>query len=418
MMMLVAMPTKAFAASPPDVTAGDVCAIVNNGGDDEGYASLADAWAAASDGDAIYLLANINEPATLIDLDDFLLTIDLNGFNLDIKCIDLVSDSSLTITNSKPATGGDITLFDYLGVDGSYLKIDARSVSINPGNGIQAVNSAEVLITADINSAGKGILANGEDVKVTIHGNITAVDECIAAENGATVTVYGNLKGDFGIDARSEGTVVKVYGNIDADEDGIDAFQEAYVYLKGNITAVWIGVSVVAEALVEVEGDIKVTGDDTADDRDEFPAGVLAALYGEALIKGNITVLGDDGVGVACALGGLVTLDGKIVAETYILFMDVVFEDDLQEWVFIEKTAADNDATSQKPDYLQYSQEFAGEYPDLGIFAGTSYVWVKDFTPPTGDSMGMIVMMTALSLLALGALCLLVWRKRQQVTAY
>ncbi|MCL2756664.1 MAG: hypothetical protein FWD43_01105 [Coriobacteriia bacterium] len=434
MMMLVAMPTKAFAASPPDVTAGDVCAIVNDGGDDVGYASLALAGAAVTDGCVVYLLANIDEDTLPIDLADFQLTINLNGFDLKVECITVDEESSLTITNSKPAIGGDITA-SYIDVLGGYLEIDTGGNTIFLEHEVYAVDGAKVFITANIESIdGYCVRAEDDGTEVTVFGNLTSVDDaCIYAENGALVTVFGNLEGLLGVAARNEGTVVKVYGNIEAVA-GISAADGAYVYLEGNITAAWIGVEATFLAVVEVVGNISVIADDTIVAVAGFLSGVAVAEFGEVFINGDITVEGDGGIGVFCMIGK-VTVEGKIVAEGYVAFIDFSLLDPLNPPaspldLLVIKTVADNDATSLKTDYLQYSMEIDPELADA-LFGElpegfptellddlTSYVWVRDTTPPTGDSMGMIVMMTALSLLALGVLCLLVWRKRQQVTAY
>ncbi|MDR0458837.1 MAG: hypothetical protein LBG68_00005, partial [Coriobacteriales bacterium] len=109
--------------------------------------------------------------------------------------------------------------------------------------------------------------------------------------------------------------------------------------------------------------------------------GIDCFYQGIATVGGNVVASGNNAIGVQVQYSSEVTIEGKITAPTYISFGELTIND-----VYYNpytKTAADNDSSSMKPDYMQYSVSYQGE----GIFAGdyTDYVWVKNLEIPTPD---------------------------------
>jgi len=391
MSMFAALPGSAFGATPPDLDAGDVCAIVDSVLGDIGYSNIVDAIYDAEDGDVIYLLTDVisGDDSSYIEIDKTL-TIDMKGFDLTFMNtgIWIAEEGSLTIID-----GGKLELkfFDVQGV----LDAVVETLSLTD-NSIFANNTAVIDITGDIIAEYSAIEArNG--VLVTINGNITANDwgviaYSIESDDSPMVIVNGDiLAGICGVDA-ADMALVEVNGNITATdpEDGVGVFaiKGSKVEVVGDIdavTGVQAGGNDLEGATVIVEGNITAK-----------TVGIMALLSSEVFLTGNITVTDpEESVGVLAVWGSEVTIDGTISALVYYIgFLDDEGDDDPRE-------PDEYDPTTLKAGYYQYTDSLED----------VSYVWVKippaplppaPTTPGTGDSLGLGLLLISI-ISALGA---------------
>jgi len=313
-----------------------VCEITT-GGTTVQYFTLDDALAAVNAGETITLLNDITNYDTYIENKN--ITIDLNGKNLVFKD---TSDDALNLKNSNLAFTGTGT-----------VKADATN-----HNGIDAWSGSTLVMNGSV-SGYWGILAADAGTTVTITGDVTATNGAgVVAATGSKVTVNGNVKsgdptlaGYFGVSA-SNGSEVIVTGAIDADMHGVYAGANAQVTVNsGNVTAT-DGNGVVADtgSKVTVNGNVK-SGDPTLAGH----WGVSASNGSEVIVTGNIDT---DKYGVYAGGGSTVTVEGTITATA-------------GEYIYIgsvAKAKTDNDATSTKTGYLQYTDASS---------AGTT-VWVRE----------------------------------------
>jgi len=332
-------------ATPPD--ASDICMILAVP-DNIGYATLADALAAAASGDTIVLLQDITE-ATVIDV-SFPLTIDLGSFNLDLdgEYISVDSTGDLTISN-----GGTLSTIQIY-VSGGKLTATADIIISHP-------SASDVIF---IDSAGE----------VTITGNV--IGEINAYDPGTTVIVNGNI------------TVSGLNAHCVSTRDG-------QITVNGNINVSGSGCR---GAQAEDDGQITVNGNITASGTDAFGAASFSG--GQVYVNGNIAASGTDAVGVVGFTGALVTVNGTITAPTYIEFRDTL--------VVVQKTAADHEPTSSKAGFLEYTdgvsfvwvaEVIAPVQPATGNI------------PATGDAAGIIAVAILLALAALGTTSILFSRR-------
>ena len=294
-------------------------------------------------------------------------------------------DTNVTATGNINAGEYGIYVFDYAEV--------AFVGNIQAGTGVRAgyieYTGATVSVIGDILAFEAGVVAIlGSDV--TVQGNITATDVetgigVIAAEE-SIVTVIGDIDAILCAVAASGYSIVEVTGDITTSDavEGIGVLTGGFstVLIDGSIQAA-IGISAGIE--YDTGADVVVTGDILA-----IRVGVLAQNYSSIEVGGNIIASGAEGVGVAVRYGTEVTVDGTITALFYIAFDD------------IDKAIGDNDATSEKAGYRQYSDD---------LIDMTSYVWVKippaplppaPTTPGTGDSLGLGLLLISI-ISALGA---------------
>jgi len=238
------------------------------------------------------------------------------------------------------------------------------------------------------------------DSKVFIDGNVSireAFDgNCINAQGDSSVII----KGDVGVEgdrcnavyASSNATTgkatVSIGGSVSVSgSDNTAVYTEAGgdVTVNGGVTTESNGsrgvfiYADIGDAGVDIGGSITATGDDSI--------GIDSFRGGIATVGGNVVASGSNAIGVQVQYGSVVTIEGKITAPTYISFGELTIKG-----VYYNpytKTSADNDSSSMKPDYMQYSMSYQGE----GIFAGDyiDYVWVKNLeitTPDPGPGTG------------------------------
>jgi hypothetical protein len=127
------------------------------------------------------------------------------------------------------------------------------------------------------------------------------------------------------------------------------------------------------DASVKVGGSVTATGDDAI--------GIDCFYQGIATVGGNVVANGSNAIGVQVQYSSEVTIEGKITAPTYISFGELTING--VNYNPYTKTAADNDSSSLKADYMQYSVSYQGEGNYTGDY--TDYVWVKNLEIPTPD---------------------------------
>jgi len=457
-------------STPVSVSFSTAVCVINN---THYYASLANALTAAASGDTITLLQDISE-ATPINVSGSDLTIDLAGHDLDLLSSDIHVGSGGTLTIKN---GGTVTLSDGIHADAATVTVNADIESDLYGlyaqYGIYAQNASTVTVNGNINVFGyaPGVYASDPHTTVTVTGNISSItlSQGVDAENGSTVVVKGNISTDNGQGVYADnGSTVEVTGDINAAESpGVDAYhgstvevtgdingREDGVYaedagttvtMTGNITSVWDGVHASAGAEVTLKGNI--TCDSGTDDHDYENGGVymddgvnassvgsVVTVYGnisvnatnacgvntlrgpnEATINGKITVTGTGSVGVLANDGGKVTVNGTIDPDNYVGFWEY---DASSNWNPFFLTQAQNDATSSKAGYLQYS--WAATY---GQNTFTSYIWVLESgqpipippgstLPPAGDTHALTGLALTLALSALATTGIALARRR------
>src|SRR6056297_1705429 len=169
------------------------------------YALLDDAISAASDGDSIKLLSNIplNTP---ISVSGKAITIDLNGFNMEVNVSKpesiLATNGANLIIKDVNSSGGALTVHTVTG----HYGIHADNATI------EIVGSVDVDANGSI-EPGYGAYANNGG-KIDFTGSLEGYDACAYADNGSEITINGNLDGGFGsrVEAHS-GSKIIVNGN-------------------------------------------------------------------------------------------------------------------------------------------------------------------------------------------------------------
>lgn len=185
---------------------------------------------------------------------------------------------------------------------------------VGKGNGLWIRSDAKVTVYGDIEGAVRGIYTV-EDSTVTVHGNVTssaATGEgqgiyCFANSTPATITVNGNVEGISG----------------------------AYVHGGGSI--------------LTINGNVAARGADPASNY-----GVYAS-YAEVNVTGNLTA--SQCLGAHSFESSEIQVEGVLSAFNYL------------KTRYTAKTSADNDTTSTRAGYIQYSENNA-------------YVWIKDVSGP------------------------------------
>ena len=319
--------------------------------------------------------------------------------------------------------------------------------AVDADDGVEAANGATVTVTGNISSTyGIYVYNDGLPTTVTLIGNINASNKGILASGeGDTVTVTGDIASDnYGIDVYN-GVVVIMTGDITSGYNGINAQNDVVVTMTGNITSDYDGINAFSGAAVTVTGNIICANDDANDDYSYagivsgddstivtlngnlsvtglFYIGVYAGGSAQAFINGSIVATGDNSVGAFADESGEITVEGTITAPLYVGFWD--YSDDggitvassittLAGWNTVFLTQAQNDATSLKPGYLQYSWTTTD---DQG-FTYTSYIWVRipdvpnPPIPQTGDTHSWTDVALLLALAALGVTGIVLARK-------
>jgi len=377
------------------------------------YATLGEALAQVPSGGAtpttIKLLADITDTDCDV-ITDCNIIFDLNGHNLIFKGVtrDALDMDNSTIDYINRGAGslqviGSSGVYNGLCIGGGSCKL--THAETDGFSAIDAYDGATVIVNGSVTATGNGIKA-------------------VYADPGSTVTINGGIEvtGDdsYGVDAEDAGTIVSVNGNIvvKGDENwGVNAIGGATVEVTGYVTATGSqsgGVLAQEGSLIKVSGDVTGGTDCSAvfaDDSDISVGGLVTAFGDadgvEAYFGANVevgSILAKDGAGGVFAISGVlgnpitVTVDGDVIADDYCIAahndVEVNVGGDVSGTGVIAsggsktvidgmltatgdyinfngtiKNAGDNDASSSKSGYLQYSD-------------GTSYVWIKDTTPP------------------------------------
>ena len=318
-----------------------------------------------------------------------------------------------------------------------YLSLNDALVAANSGDTITFLADISEITNIVVNSGDKltfdlngfdwelldgGIWANGGTVNVINGGTVTSA--FLDASNKGIVDFNADYVGGDGIFAQDAGTKVTVNGNVNANGFGLSALDGAVINAKGDVTvsgSACEGVVALTKGKVNLTGNVSVKGDDSV--------GVFAGAgspqnpVGATInIDGNVTAKGTDAIGAWAEWGSKITIEGKISAPIYISFGDLS-NDGGTTFYTVNKTKAENDATSKKSGYMQYSVSYVENGVDI-----TDYVWVgnkavgpgnndepADTTtvPGTGDTVALMGGASALMLALMGAGALLIARRRQ-----
>jgi len=374
------------------------------------YETLDEAIAAvpANTPTTIRLLKTIDRTSILTINGSKKITLDLNGYNLNITtasgaALEVKQNASLTtagagtvsasgfiygiyategakidITGNVSATGG------YSPAQGSAIGVYAYEsygipviVTVN-GNvsgydGVIVLSGAEVIINGDITAeqvAGK-VMSEGI---LTVSGDTsnTGLGTCIEVHNG-TIHIGGNVT-STGIDSSgiyaANGSVLTVSGSISAVCHGITAYNTD-ADISGSVSTSSAASSYTTyagdSAVISIGGDVTGTGDcgvwaetsgivTVSGTIQSCYTGVLVSASGEVFALGNVIADNTAGVGVNAYSAGYATIDGTIQAHKTMIF-------------------GESDGTQVTPTtkngYLTYSD---GEEPP-------SFIWVKCSTP-------------------------------------
>ena len=358
----------------------------------------------------IRLLQTINRDSTLTLDGSKIITLDLNGHDLNIltttgAALQVQQSASLTTTGS-----GALNAAGY--VYGIYAQ---QSATVNITGNV----SASRPYTAEL-GGNAGVYAFGSGVSVTVTGDVGGYTG-VFASSGAEVTVNGSITGtNAGVTVLSAGSVlvsgdvsasavsnsscitifsgtVHVGGNVTAaggnDSDGIYAANASTLTVGGSVSAVRHGVTLYTtdaeitgsvstsaaassytayagnSAVLNIGGDVAGAGDcgvvaetsgriTVAGNIQSFYTGIRVSTGAEVFALGDVTADGTVGVGVNAFETGEATIDGMIQA--------------YKTMTFGESDGAQVTPTT-KAGYLTYSD--GGDYP--------SFVWVKDSTTLT-----------------------------------
>ena len=277
------------------------------------------------------------------------------GDSVTSDCWGIVVYDSATVN----VTGIVTTGYGCDGIDAFYAGTSVTAGGLTIGDesgGIDAYFGAMVTVTGNITMGGNcdGIYAGGAGTSVTVDsiasgGGVTAADDGstgVFAFDNASVTVKGDI------------TLAGEYSR------GVDANSGANVTIGSAAAPGNIGITGAGSYGVSVYDDsstVIITGNITAGDS-SFGVFTLGGVS-SVTVNGNVTV-GASGCGVQTTDGGQVTINGALTSGgTYIRVGGIT------------KTAAQNDTTSSKTGYLQYS------YTDTAAPPKTSTVWVKAAAP-------------------------------------
>jgi hypothetical protein len=368
--------------------------------------------------------------------------VEVNG---NITCasqgIEVHGDSEVLINGNITSGNGEaIQVWEAtVIVDGNVSMVNAEHEKC-----VYVILQSTVTISGDVTTDGyfnQGVYAFGDDdaeAKITIGGNVCVSGRdslAVVAERNCKISIAGNVtnSGDYcgGIYAYAGdgSTSVNVTGSVDVSglqSIAVDANTNSCITIEGDVTAAGLrcggiiaysyngethvnvgsDVSVFGDYSIAIEaealGNIVVQGDVVAEGERAWGAtannGGVLTVGGNVITKGintigvdayiasivdvggNIVATGDDSIGVQVQYGSEVTIEGTITAPIYISFGEL--EIDGINYDPYTKTAADNDSTSNKADYLQYSESYSIDNdPDTLL---TDFVWVKnsDFTDP------------------------------------
>ncbi len=264
----------------------------------------------------------------------------------------------LTAALGTAADGDTIRLaadIDYttgISISGKTITFDLNGYTLNVTNSLD--DGLYVGSGGIVNLTGSGAFnvsssaANSYGVNAENGGRATVTNAASTGPSGvgahafgtnSNVHVMGNATSadNIGALARNHGTVI-VDGNAEGGIIGADAVGiGSLVEVAGDATG-GVGVSCAMGAAVTVDGSITATGNEST------PYAITIAFGGTITVGGNVTASGTGITGAQIYDGGTITIDGTLVAPVYISIQDVV------------KNVADGvPGTAPYEDYLIYT---------------------------------------------------------------
>jgi len=278
-----------------------------------GYVTIADALAAAQDGDTVRLLDDSTDPAVALDKE---IVLDLNGKTWTVSPAEgetdpatvFVSDA-VAIVDSSENGGGKIASGHEPVVtvaEGGALTVGegaAIGLDEDSGNSTAVAVADGAALVVDGGTVGGDIDATGEDAAVTVAGG--TVDGDVTVSEGASVAVSdGSVTGD--IDATGDNTTVTVSGG--DVEGGVSAADGAGVTVTDG--SVGEGIEVGDGGSVEVSGGEVAGGISGAGAITVSGGEVSGGMDGEPAISasGTANITGGTVGSVVATQGGRVTI--------------------------------------------------------------------------------------------------------------
>ena len=304
----------------------DVCSI-----DTTGYATLAAALAAVTEGKTIVLLADVVYTSP-IATNSHTYSIDLNGHSLSVAtqtiyCLVATGGKQLSLVNSG-AQSGSLTIAQTI-PEADLPGSAGYGALYTSGQASRIVIAPEIAVS--ITSNMKGIYANIGSIQVG-SGTIHAEREGIQASGSGSVIftgdVYATGSGAYGVNSLSSGDI-GVEGTVYSNGIGAFAQSSSHISVSGGIvtyntngsygayatggSAVEIGgnVSAPRRGVFAEGGTITVDGDVTASAVDG--SGAFARDTVSPRFEGTVTVTGSafgGRYGVEAQEGGTVTVEG------------------------------------------------------------------------------------------------------------
>lgn len=346
------VPSTALSFVNVKLKANPVCVI----GSTE-YESLGEALTAATDGQTIKLLTDIDYTGSVV-ITNKSITFDLNGYTLEIQSDTIEGSKALEVgIGGKVSLEGEGALNVYCngfrgsGVyahSGGQVTVTNAESSIYMSDAAYAISGGIIEITDNVsgtyatvgsNQYCRAAYAEGDGSQVIIGGNATSANSnSVYAFNSAYIKVGGDVSGFYrGVDAGLNSTII-VDGNVTSSNA-----ESAYAYDGSTITvggdAISGGNNGYGAYAVQPGSSVTVAGNAIA--RGNFGAGALAGYGATVTIDGNAVSEGDEGygvyavgtaavinvsgnvsaengIGVFCYEGGTVTVEGAITAINYI----------------------------------------------------------------------------------------------------
>jgi len=270
---------------------------------------LEDALTNVDDGGTITLTASftynntfaINEKSVIMNLNGNELTIDASSID---NAIEVMNGGSLIVKNGVINATSHPNCTGILVQPGTLICESDCTINTTGGEyGIFVLDGGIATINGNVSAAGEEsscICASGVNSKITLNGNVGASGTgSLGAMTmyGGSIIINGEVEtnGTFsrGVYSTGAGSIITATGNINVNGDSSQ------------------GVATFDNGIVTVTGDVTVIGN-----RGEYfnTYGVRGLTFGEATIKGNVTVNGDYGIGVDAKNSGLVTINGNLTA--------------------------------------------------------------------------------------------------------
>ncbi|MEA4883989.1 MAG: beta-propeller fold lactonase family protein, partial [Clostridia bacterium] len=253
------------------VAAGSpVCEIVGGMQYETLDAAIADV--PASTPTTIRLLQTIERTSMLAIDGARRITLDLNGYNLNIN---VASGTALEVSQGSSLTTAGVGAMNAMGEE----------------YGINTTQSSTVNITGNVSAtAYAGVYAYGSDSSVTVIGNVGGYIGVLSG-NTASVTVTGNVAGDNVAILATESSNIQVTGEATGTSFGVQANTNAEAIVAGNVRTTSpdsTGLLLSSGAAVTVSGDV-----------DAGRKGVSASEGSGARVEGSVTTVSDAGYGFA-----------------------------------------------------------------------------------------------------------------------